>query len=81
MSDSVQVPHSAILEGPHVNWKHIDGPLMSWAGEIHRLTLKERADIWLFGQKMVDDIASRRWPHLVRLREGLSRTTSQDQGE
>lgn len=79
MSDSIQVPCSAILEGAHINMKHIDGPLMSWAGEIHWLTLRERIRIWT-GRQSIDDLACKRWPHLAQLRERL-RTTSQDQGE
>lgn len=39
---SIEVPQEAILEGPHVNWKHIDGPLLSWAGLMHWLTWVER---------------------------------------
>lgn len=79
MTNNIQVPCTAIIEGPHVNWRHIDGPLMSWAGEIHWLTLKERFRAWI-GIETIDQIACRRWAHLAKLRTRL-RTTSQDQGE
>jgi hypothetical protein len=72
MINRIQVPNSAILEGPYVNWKHIDGPLMSWAGEIHWLTMKERFRAWV-GLETIDQIACHRWPHLAKLGARLSR--------
>lgn len=61
------VPVSAVTGGPHVNWKHVDGPLMTWAGHLHWLTLGERLRIWL-GWTTVDDVACTRWPKLAALR-------------
>lgn len=63
----VQVPISAITDGPSVQWNHIDGPLLSWAGLMHWLTWRERFAVWI-GRKTIDDIAYARWPHLQRAR-------------
>jgi hypothetical protein len=63
---TIQVERSAILAGPHVNWKHIDGPLMTWAGEMHWFTMSERLGLFL-RRTTVEAIATRRWPHLRRI--------------
>lgn len=57
----VSMPREAYLAEPHVIWKHIDGPLMTWAGQLHWLTCRERAAIW-FGLATVEDIAQKQWP-------------------
>jgi hypothetical protein len=64
----IGVPLSAIMGGPHVTWKHVDGPLMTWAGELHWLTFRERLRIF-FRRATVDQIACERWPHLAKLRK------------
>lgn len=64
------VPREAIMEGPHVTWDHIDGPLMTWAGELHWLTWRERVLIAL-RLSSVDRVADRVWPHLARHRMKL----------
>lgn len=58
------VEDKTILEGPRVNWKHVDGPLMGWAGEVHWLTLWERLLLAL-RLTTVDAVACERWPHLA----------------
>lgn len=63
----VQVPIEAVLAGPRVQWNHIDGPLLIWAGLIHWLTWRERFSIWI-GRRTVDEIARAHWPHLGRIR-------------
>ena len=63
----VSVPVEAITAGPHVTWEHIDGPLMSWAGQLHWLTWRERLRIF-FRRATVDQIACERWPHLATIR-------------
>ena len=73
MSASFSVPHSAITEGPHIQWNHIDGPLMTWAGLMHWLTWRERFSLWI-GSRTIDEVATDRWPHLDRLRRALSNT-------
>lgn len=60
------VPVGAVADAPHVQWKHIDGPLMTWCGELHWLTWGERLRIAL-GFATVRDIACKRWPHLAKL--------------
>jgi hypothetical protein len=65
------VPNEAITRGPHVQWNHVDGPLMSWAGEIHWLTVGQRIRVAL-GMATVDEIACTRWPYLARLRDELN---------
>ena len=68
------VPNEAVTSGPTVEWRHIDGPLMFWAGHIHWLTFKERLRIWL-RLTTVDGVASARWPHLSALRAALKEPT------
>ncbi len=67
---TTSVPNEAITEGPSVQWDHVDGPLLHWAGHIHWLSMWER---WLISVyiKTVDDIARHQWPHLDRLRTAL----------
>ena len=62
----VGVPIKAITDGPDVVWKHIDGPLLCWAGNIHWLTWRERLRIF-FGRASVFSVARSRWPHLAKL--------------
>lgn len=66
----VGVPNEAITGGPFVTWRHIDGPLMHWAGEMHWLTWRERFRIWI-GRATVDQIACERWPYLAKARAQL----------
>ena len=67
---NVSVPNEAITAWPHVVWKHIDGPLMSWAGHLHWLTTRERLRIF-FRLATVDQIACERWPWLAKTRAEL----------
>ena len=67
---SVSVPTRAISAGPYINWRHVDGPMLSWAGQIHWLTWRERFSLFVRWQT-VDHIACRRWPYLERLRSGF----------
>lgn len=55
-----------VSAAPHVVWKHIDGPLMTWCGEMHWLTWRERIRIAL-GLATERTIAYERWPHLAKL--------------
>jgi hypothetical protein len=71
VGSNVSVPKSAIVDGPSVRWRHIDGPLLEWAGQMHWLTLAERLAVWL-RLKTVDEIATARWPRLAWLRDHLS---------
>lgn len=74
------VPREAILDGPRVQWNHIDGPLLEWAGRIHWLTWRETIAIWLRFTS-VDDVAARRFPRLTVARDLLRAEiilTSQD---
>jgi len=43
----VAMPKEAIEAKPEIQWKHIDGPLMHWAGQMHWLTWGERFMLWL----------------------------------
>jgi hypothetical protein len=72
---SVLVPVEAVTDGPSVTWKHIDGPLLRWAGSMHWLTFRERLRIFL-RLATVDEVACERWPHLARLREKHTRKAS-----
>lgn len=70
MSATVSVPPEAITNGPDVIWNHIDGPLMTWAGQMHWLTLRERFLIWI-GLETVDSIGCKRFPFLAKQRSLL----------
>jgi hypothetical protein len=59
--EEVSMPREALLADPHVNWKHIDGPLMIWAGQMHWLTLRERVALSL-RMTTVEAIAQKHWP-------------------
>ncbi len=50
----------ALHDEPHINWRHVDGPLMSWAGRLHWLTRTERLRMWL-GLETPRTIAARRF--------------------
>lgn len=78
----VSVPNEAITEGPHVQWGHVDGPLMTWAGHLHWLTWGERISIWL-RLTTVDKIASERWPYTAMRRDELLalRPAEKEKGE
>jgi hypothetical protein len=75
---NISVPNKAIAAGPYVTWKHIDGPLMHWAGSLHWLTTRERLRIF-FRLATVDQIACERWPHLQRARRQLEEAQSADE--
>lgn len=64
---NVSMPYEAFTEGPSINWKHIDGPLMHWAGHIHWLTFRERIRFAL-GFVTIDELGCARWPHLAKAR-------------
>jgi hypothetical protein len=57
----ISMPTEAFIEPPHVQWTHIDGPLMSWAGHLHWLTWRERLAIWL-RLTSVEATAQKHWP-------------------
>ena len=62
---TIGVPIESITDGPSVQWNHIDGPMMFWAGQMHWLTWRERFAIFWNGIPEVDRIACRRFPHLA----------------
>lgn len=63
----VAVPLRAILDGPAMQWNHVDGPLLTWAGHLHWLTWRERFRI-AWGIATVDTIAGERFPGLAEIR-------------
>jgi hypothetical protein len=67
---SVYVSNKAITDGPHLNRRHIDGPLLTWAGSLHWLTWKQRISLRL-GLKSIDEIACEQWPKLAAIRASL----------
>lgn len=67
---TVTVTCEAILAGPVVEWGHVDGPLMSWAGQMHWLTIWERVRISL-RLSSVESVAKARFPHIERARRHL----------
>lgn len=68
----ISVPERAVLAGPKVIWKHVDGPLMHWAGNMHWLTWSERLGLFL-RRTTLDAVGSRRWPHLTQIRAEIIR--------
>lgn len=46
---------------PHINWKHVDGPLLVDRGRLHWLTWGERF-LLMFGLTSIQDIVDRRFP-------------------
>jgi hypothetical protein len=62
MEIEVSVPREALISAPHINWKHIDGPLMTWAGNLHWLTLMERISLF-FDIRSIEDVAEKHWPN------------------
>jgi hypothetical protein len=42
----VSMPREALLAPPRINWNHIDGPLLMWGGQMHWLTVRERAALF-----------------------------------
>lgn len=67
---NVSVPKEAILAGPEIQWHHVDGPLVHWAGGLHWLTLWERIQLRL-GWTTVDEIGCKVWPRRAQARAHL----------
>lgn len=64
---SVYVMNSAITRGPDIQWVHIDGPVMHWAGHMHWLTFGQILAL-LFRRTSVYGLGAKVWPHLDHLR-------------
>lgn len=69
ISPGVGVPRDALDDAPHITWRHVDGPLMTWAGRMHWLTWQERFLLWI-GRETPESIAAKRFPAFKRLRSG-----------
>ena len=54
------VPMTAFVAAPEIQWNHIDGPLMTWAGNMHWLTFGERFFLF-FGLTTHEKIAHKRF--------------------
>lgn len=61
MTGQGSVPIEALYAAPDVQWRHIDGPMLHWAGHQHWLTWQERLRLWL-GLTDVEQIAEKYWP-------------------
>lgn len=61
MMYGVGIPLEALKAAPRVNWKHVDGPMLMWAGSVDWLTWRERIALW-FGRESVESLAQKRWP-------------------
>lgn len=57
----VSMPIEALKAAPTVTWRHIDGPLLCWAGQMHWLTWRERLQLWL-RLATIESIAQKRFP-------------------
>ena len=51
----------ALWAKPRINWKHVDGPMLMWAGHVDWLTWSERVRCWL-GKDDAETLAQKRWP-------------------
>lgn len=63
----MSVPKEALIAKPHINWRHIDGPLMTWAGQMHWLTFGERIALAV-KMTTATELAERLWPHLAKIK-------------
>ena len=68
IAPGVGIERGALFASPHVSWRHIDGPLMTWAGHLHWLTWCERIAL-CFGRVTIDEIAEKHWPDVWALRK------------
>lgn len=61
----IDVPWEAFDALPVVDWDHVDGPVITWAGQIHWLTWEERFSLAL---KLTtpEGIAAKRFGRRVR---------------
>ncbi len=71
-TSGVSMPIEAITDGPYVLWKHVDGPLLEWAGHMHWLSLPQILRIWC-RWSTIDEIACAQWPYLAEARKRLRR--------
>ncbi|GAU86004.1 hypothetical protein [Bosea sp. BIWAKO-01] len=60
----VGIPDEAILSGPQLDWRHVDGPAMWWDTDIHWLTRWECLKLWLH-LTTADELACSWWPTLA----------------
>jgi hypothetical protein len=63
----VGTPREAVTAAPSIQWQHVDGPLLTWAGQLHWLTWRERFTLWL-GKTTPEAIAEARWPVITAAR-------------
>jgi hypothetical protein len=56
----VSMPIEAFYADPHIQFNHIDGPVMTWAGLSHWLTWRERFAL-CFGRTSVEILANKRF--------------------
>jgi hypothetical protein len=61
MIDDVSMPVEALREPPHILWTHVDGPYLTWAGNGHWLTWRERFALWC-GRTDIEAITQKHWP-------------------
>ena len=66
-ASGTQVSVQAVVDGPSVKWGHIDGPMLTWAGNAHWLTWRERLRVFLH-LASVDQIGCERFPWLAKQR-------------
>lgn len=60
IAPGVGVPAESLREPAHLQSDHIDGPLLSWGGQLHWLTLLERLALAV-GTRTLDQIAANRF--------------------
>lgn len=78
VDDDNAMPDEAFLGDPYVFWFHIDGPMLSWAGETHWLTWRERLRLF-FRFATAETLAFEHWPRKWLYRVWLKgRTPTQE---
>jgi hypothetical protein len=55
------MPREAFRAPPTINSRHIDGPVLQWAGQMHWLTWRELLAVW-FWLEDAESLAQKHWP-------------------
>ena len=63
---SVGMPIEALLADAEINFNHVDGPYLQWAGVIHWLSLRERFAVFI-GRTTANDLAQKHWGRNTRI--------------
>lgn len=68
LAPGVSAPTEAFYKEPTIR-KHVDGPLLSWVGQLHWLTWCERFLVWC-GYDTAESLAQKHWPLRLQYTDG-----------